>query len=47
MTPSERGDQYIHGHIKLPIVTATIPVYMYAHIMFVRFPQKAKKLNKI
>ena len=47
MTPSERGDQYIHGHIKLPSVTATILVYMYAHIMFVRFPHKAKKLNEI
>ena len=35
---------YIYGHIKLPVIAATI--YIYALDKFVCFPREAKKLNE-
>ena len=45
LTADKPKQPYIYGHIKLPVVAATI--YIYAHDKFVRFPREAKKLNEI
>ena len=42
--PSELGDHVTYGHIKLPVIAATIPgIYIYNK--FVRFPHEAKSLT--